>query len=70
MTPEPETSTSLEMVSDPDNPEHARFMCKYMKPSYRAPHAPPLITYVLCFINVQSFDHLNLQCCTHCAVVP
>ncbi|KAI0769465.1 hypothetical protein BC629DRAFT_1595800 [Irpex lacteus] len=61
MTPEPETSTSLEMVSDPDNPEHARFMCKYMKPSYRAPHAPPLITVAHTVLLCPDHDNTPLS---------
>ena len=46
-TPEPDAAPRIEQVSNPDNPDQLSIMCKYMKPAYRIPYAPPPITYVL-----------------------
>ncbi|KAI0825483.1 hypothetical protein BC629DRAFT_1434134 [Irpex lacteus] len=42
--PTPHAAAGVERVSDPNNPDHASLMCKYMKAAYRSPYTPPPIT--------------------------
>ncbi len=49
--PTPQAASGVERVSDPNNPDHASLMCKYMKAAYRSPYTPPPITYVAPFVS-------------------